>query len=101
MFDDDDQGLVDPPSYDMLGIQFRGDDFEIFLPYCEVANGDITSAKDDTVEISVPNGITKNIETVKMTYKEFVSVVEKTFDIKEVVKLTLQLAYSYDTIAIL
>lgn len=100
MFNNDDQGLTDPPNYDMLGIQFRGDEFEVFLPYCEVANGNIKGAKDDTVEILINNDIVTN-EPVKMTYREFVEVVEKTFDIKEIIKLTLQLAGSYDTITIL
>ena len=99
-YDNDDQGLTDPPNYDMLGIQFRGDEFTVFLPYCEVANGNIISAKDDTVEISVNTDAGKT-DTVKMTYKDFVEVMEKTFDIKEITSLSVQLAGSYDTITIL
>jgi hypothetical protein len=100
MFEDDDLGLDDPPRHDILGIKFRGDDFEVVLPYCEVANGDITSVKDDLIEISMHGDGTKPVESVKMTYKDFTELVEKTFDIKEIVKLTLQLANSYDTITI-
>ena len=63
-FDGDD--LLEPPKYDMLSVKFRGDQHVIVLPYCEVANGDITNISDDTVEISVPKD--EGSEVVKMLF---------------------------------
>ena len=96
---EDEQGLIEPPHYDMLIVKFRGDQHTITLPYCEVANGDFKSIKDNAVEISVRTD--KGTDTVKTTYPEFVKLVEDAFDIKEITYMAAQFAQSYDTIQIL
>jgi hypothetical protein len=96
---DEQNGLTDPPYFDTLTVKFRGDKYEVALPYCEVANGDIVEINESTVSIAVLKEGTK--EVLKMAYTDFVAAVEKAFDIKEIVKLTIQLANSYDTIKIL
>lgn len=95
---DEQTGLTDPPYFDTLTVQFRGDNYEVALPYCEVANGDIVEINESTVNIAVFKEGTK--EVLKMAYEDFVAAVEKAFDIKEIVKLTVQLAESYNTIKI-
>jgi hypothetical protein len=95
MFDDNEEyGLIDAPKHDMLILRFHGDDFEVALPYCEVANG--TFAEIDTESIHIKVVKEDKIEKVAMTYKAFVEVVEKTFDIKEIVELAVQPAESYN-----
>ena len=85
--------------FDTLTVKFRGDNYEVALPYCEVANGDITEVNDKGVKVAfVKDGIKEMLE---MTYNDFVSVIEKAFDIKEITKLTVQLANSYDVTTIL
>jgi hypothetical protein len=96
MYEDDDRDLTDPPTYDMLTVKFRGDSFEVTLPYCEVANGDITQV--DTVEIVVTKD--SALERVKMCFKDFAKVIETTFDLKEITQLSVQLAGTYDNILI-
>jgi hypothetical protein len=96
---DEQNGLTDPPYFDTLTVQFRGDNYEVALPYCEVANGDIVEINESAVSISVLND--GKPELLKMVYTDFVSAVEKAFDIKEIIKLNIQLANSYDTIKIL
>lgn len=96
---DEQNGLTDPPYFDTLTVQFRGDNYEVALPYCEVANGDIVEIDESTVSISVLNN--KKPEVLKMAYADFVAAVEKAFDIKEIIKLNIQLASSYDSIKIL
>ena len=95
---DDDTDLTEPPFYDMLTVRFRGDSFEIVMPYCEVANGDITRLENNSVEIAVVKE--DNLERVSMPYKDFAKVVETTFDLKEIVQLSVQLAGSYDNILV-
>lgn len=97
MKDNEDNLLDEPPRHDMMSVKFRGDAETIVLPYCEVANGDISNI--DTVERHVV--ILKDKEKVTMTFEDFVKVVETTFDIKEVVQLSLQKAESYENIQIL
>jgi hypothetical protein len=97
--DDDDRGLLEPPIHDMLDVKFRGDSHSINLPYCEVANGNFKSLANDTVEIVVTKD--GKVETVAMTFADFVKVIETTFDLKEVTALSAQLAGSYDPVKIL
>jgi hypothetical protein len=91
--------LKDPPVYDLLNVKFRGDTFNILLPYCEVANGQIMSIDNGEIVIYVQDDGKQ--EDVKMTHLEFVKVIEKTFDTKEIVKLSVQPAGSYEEIEIL
>jgi hypothetical protein len=98
MFDEV-KDLLDPPKHDMLIVRFHGDDFDVVLPYCEVANGKFTVIDTDNIHISVAKE--NKIESVAMTYPSFTEVVEKTFDIKEIVSLAIQPAASYDVFKIL
>jgi hypothetical protein len=95
--------LMEPPKYDMLNIKFRGDQFEIYLPYCEVANGIIADVQPDTISISVDmeDGKSHKEEFVSLSYDEFTSVMEKTFDTKQIVKLSVQRAGTHQLIKIL
>lgn len=97
--DEEDSLLAEPPRYDTLSVKFRGDNYEIVLPYIEVANGDIVSITEAEIEIML---IKDNVqEAVKMSYNEFTKLIETTFDTKEVVELKLQLAGTYDKVTIL
>ena len=83
----------------MLMVKFMGDPHELVLPYCEVANGDLISVKDNQIKISV---IKDNAaEVVEMIYSKFVELIEKTFDTKGIIKLSVQLAGSYEPVKIL
>jgi hypothetical protein len=95
----DDSLLDEPPRHDMMSVKFRGDAEVIILPYCEVANGNIS--KIDSVERHITIVKEDSFDPVIMTFESFVKVVEETFDIKEVVQLSLQKAESYDNITIL
>jgi hypothetical protein len=98
-FKPDDSGMLDEvPRHDMLSVKFRGDDEMIVLPYCEVANGEIS--KIDTIERHIII-TTETKDPITMTFESFVKVVQETFDIKDVVQLQLQQANSYDNIKIL
>ena len=96
---DDEQGVLEPPRYDMLMVQFMGDPHELVLPYCEVANGDLISIENTQIKISVARN--SLIESVEMPYSQFVELIEKTFDTKGITKLSAQLAGSYDVVKIL
>jgi hypothetical protein len=96
---EDSRDLLDPPRHDMLIVRFHGDDFDVVLPYCEVANGDFNSVTEDSIHITVNKD--SKTEAVAMTYASFADVVEKTFDIKEVVALAIQPKASYNTFKIL
>ena len=99
MYDDqDDDDLLEPPYYDMLTIKFRGDSFEVTLPYCEVANGDITRLENNSVEIAVIKD--DKLERVTMGYSDFTKVIESTFDIKEITRMLVQLAGTYDNVLV-
>jgi hypothetical protein len=96
---EEDRLLAEPPRYDTLSLKFRGDSYEIVLPYIEVANGDIVSISGTEVEIML---IKDNVQdAVKMTYTDFTKLIETTFDTKEIVELKLQLAGTYDRVTIL
>ena len=95
----DDSLLDEPPRHDMMSVKFRGDAEVIILPYCEVANGNIS--KIDPVERHITIVKEDAFDPVVMTFDGFVKVVQETFDIKEVVQLSLQKAESYDNITIL
>lgn len=95
MYDNNDRGLTEPPIYDMLTIRFRGDMFDISLPYCEVANGDITQVENNVIELVVAKD--DKLDRVKMSFSDFAKVIETTFDLKEIKELSVQLAGSYDT----
>lgn len=97
-WDNDDNNLTDPPNYDMLTIRFRGDNHDIVLPYCEVANGDITEIEDNLIKVAV-NDKKKNV--LKLPFADFVKLIEETFDIKDIVKLMVQKAGSYDNVTVL
>jgi hypothetical protein len=99
-YEEPDRGVIEPPKFDSLEIKFRGDNYEIVLPYCEVANGDIVKITDNVVDIKInlPEGKT---EHVSCNYANFVETVEKAFDIKEITKLSIRRAGSYDSIKIL
>jgi hypothetical protein len=91
--------MMYPPFNDLLNLRFRGDQFDITLPYCEVANGDITSLKDGMISVMIRDEA--NPEKVVMSFKEFASFVEKTFDTKEIVKLSVQQSFSEEIFEIL
>lgn len=95
--DNSDNLLDEPPRHDMLTVKFRGDSDSITLPYCEVANGLID--KIDPIERHI--SITGDVESTTLTYEAFIKIIEETFDIKELVLLSLQKANSYDNIQIL
>ena len=94
----DDNQLMDPPRYDMLTVKFRGDSHEMTLPYCEVANGDITRIEPNVVGIMMLKE--NKIEELVLSFKDFLEVIEKTFDTKEVVELWLQKAETYEKILV-
>lgn len=98
------EGLMDPPKFDTLCVQFRGDNYSITLPYCEVANGTIQDIKDNSISIEL-HTIDKEgalvTKEAKMPYKDFVEAVEEQFAIKQITKLSIQKADSYDVITIL
>jgi hypothetical protein len=91
--------LLDPPKYDMLIVRFHGDDFDVVLPYCEVANGDFKAVTEESIHIAVNKG--SKSESVAMSYSSFAEVVEKTFDTKEVVALAVHPKESYKSFKIL
>jgi hypothetical protein len=97
--DDEDQGVLEPPRYDMLTIRFMGDTYDLVLPYCEVANGDLISVQNSQVKISVSKD--NVLEVVEMAYSKFVELIEKTFDTKGITELSAQLAGSYEQVKIL
>ena len=92
--DSDGEALQEPPQYDMLVVKFRGDNFEIRLPYCEVANGKIDTIGDNSIKVILARSEDK-IEEVDMTFDSFAEAVEKTFDVKEIVKLVVQKEHDY------
>jgi hypothetical protein len=96
--EDDESQLMEPPRYDMLTVKFRGDNHEMTLPYCEVANGDITRIAPDVVGIKMLKE--NRIEETELTFKELFEVIEKTLDTKEIVELWLQKAETYEKILV-
>lgn len=90
--------LKDPPIYDTLTVRFRGDNHDVILPYCEVANGDIVYIGGDLVKIEAGDN-KKN--ALSMSFADFAKLVEQSFDIKDITKLSVQLAGAYEEIEIL
>jgi hypothetical protein len=86
-----DKDTLEPPKFDTLFIQFRGDNHEVVLPYCEVANGDIGELNQSSKSILVE--IEK--EETTLPFKDFTKTIEKIFDLKEIVKLRIQKANAY------
>lgn len=97
-WNNDDNDLTEPPNYDMLTIRFRGDNHDVILPYCEVANGDITEIDEDLIKVAVKD---KKKSVLSMSFADFAKLIEQTFDIKDIVKLMIQKAGSYDNITVL
>ena len=96
MKDEEDSSVLEPPHHDMVHLQFRGDDFSMSIPYCEVANGTLVQVTDTHVHVC---GI--GADVVEVSKQEFKSLLEKTFDHKEIIKLAVQLEQTFDTIVIL
>jgi hypothetical protein len=98
------EGLMDPPKFDTLCVQFRGDNHEITLPYCEVANGDILKIDASKIVIAlhtINEDGDEDYQEFPMNFKEFVEAVEAQFSIKQITKLSIQKADSYEKIVIL
>jgi hypothetical protein len=95
---DEENQLLEPPRYDMLTVRFRGDVHEMTLPYCEVANGDITRIEPNLIGISVFRE--DKTEETELSFKDFFDVIEKTFDTKEILELWLQKAETYEKILV-
>ena len=85
----EDGDLMELPMHDMLTIRFRADQYDVVLPYCEVANGDIKSVGNG--EITVKASADKP-ELVTLPLTEFKILVEKSFDTKEIIKMSVQMA---------
>lgn len=90
--EDGDKDLLEPPKFDTLFVQFRGDNYNVVLPYCEVANGEITDLNQENKTIQI--NIDKTDEV--FSFKDFTKTIEKTFDLKEIIKLQLQKANTYE-----
>lgn len=99
MSDNNGEGaLQEPPQYDMLTVRFRGDKFDVVLPYCEVANGQITSIlNEDYGYVIITLQRENGEEEAKISFVDFAKQVEKTFDTKEIVKLQIQQQGKYET----
>ena len=97
----DETSTIEPPKYDMLYITFRGDKYETVLPYCEVANGIIVDAEghNDTELIIDPQQ--PNEKPFGVSYKDFVTIIEKAFDTKEIVSMSVQVEKHFNKIKIL
>jgi hypothetical protein len=94
----EDNDMIDPPMYDMLNVKFRGDNHELYLPYCEVANGDVMDIDKNSVSLVTLKD--DGEESLKLSFKDFFKVIEETFDTKEIVELWLQKAGTYEKIQI-
>lgn len=100
MFDhNEDEDTMEAPKHDMVIVRFHGDNFDVVLPYCEVANGVFTHIDEASIHIELAKE--GKMEKVAMSYVSFVEVVESTFDIKEVVSLSVQPKGSYETYKVL
>jgi hypothetical protein len=93
-----DNDLIDPPLYDMLNVKFRGDIHELYLPYCEVGNGDVTDIDKNSVTLITLDDAAQ--EPTTLPFKDFFKMIEQTFDTKEIVGLWLQKAGAYEKIKI-
>ncbi len=97
-YSDDETSTLEPPRHDMLHIKFRGDKHPYVLPYCEVANGVITQISDDEIIIT---SVRPGESPVNLKYGEFAAIIEKTFDTKQIVNLSLQIQGEYELFKIL
>jgi len=102
--DSSENELLDPPAYDLLTVRFRGDDHEMTLPYCEVLYGHVLSISiaehffgkiADVIEAVGLVDADREL-SAKIAFEAFTALVEETFDTKEIVKLQLQKAGSYE-----
>ena len=85
------------PKFDMLTVKFQGDEDAIVLPYCEVANGKISSIEKDENKIT----LSVDGENVSVNLKDFTRMLQDTFDIKDIIELRVQLAGSETIVNIL
>lgn len=99
--DQGDSMLDEPPKHDMLTVKFRGDAEAIVCPLCEVTNGHVTNIDKVDRHIDITMLKDDKPENVKLTFENFIKVVEDTFDIKEVVQVSLQKAETYENIQVL
>jgi hypothetical protein len=99
--DQGDSMLDEPPKHDMLTVKFRGDIAAIVLPLCEVTNGYVATIDKVDRHIDITTISDDKPEKVKLTFENFVKIVEDTFDIKEVVQVSLQKAETYENIQVL
>ena len=90
--------LLEPPQYDMLFVRFRGDDYTVVLPYCEVANGDISHISDNLITLTVTKN--KVVESLDMDFKAFTKFIETTFDIKEIIYLAAQIQLTTEAVVL-
>jgi hypothetical protein len=60
--------------------------------------GGYISIENNNVEISVVKN--DNLERVVMTYTDFAKVVETTFELKEITRMLVQLAGTYDNVLV-
>lgn len=90
----DDPQTLEPPKYDTLYVSFKGDKYPVVLPYCEVANGNITLVRKNIIEITTSVGGVKDM--VSLSFDEFTEAIEASFDTKKITKLEIQLAKSYE-----
>jgi hypothetical protein len=96
MYDNENKDLLEPPHHDMLMVKFRGDADSLTLPYVEVLNGELKSVDAGYVHVQFDNKVTNALPRV-----EFVQSVEKAFDTKAVVELSVQLKGMYEPIKLL
>lgn len=90
---------LEPPVHDMLTVRFRGDDYQTTLPYCEVANGSIVSARKGLIVIDIHDK--EKDDKVELTPDEFCKLIENSFNTKELSKLELQMAGNTEKIKLL
>ena len=94
----DETSTLEPPKHDMLHIKFRGDKHEYILPYCEVANGVIAEILENEIVIA---SVKPDEHPITLKYKEFFSIIEKTFDTKQITSLAVQIQGEFDVFKIL
>lgn len=91
MYNSDEPPVLEPPKYDTLHIKFFGDEHCLILPYCEVANGSLAELQKNRVQV-----VMRDNDHIFLSFEEFVSLVEQTFDTKQIIELSVQFAESYE-----
>jgi len=93
---------MEPPRLDMLHILFRGDTLVTTLPYCEVANGDLTEVDKQSQKATITTilGEAAGKQTV-VSFKDFIELIEQGFSAKDILKLQVQQKGAYEAIKIL